>query len=222
MHIAEGFLPPSHALGWSLAAAPFVWQSCRVLTRTLRDPDGPRLALAASAAFTLALSALKLPSVAGSCSHPTGVGLGALLVGAACMPAIGTLVLLWQALLLAHGGFTTLGANVVAMAIVGPWVTVGVATVLRRVGLGAAVSVVAAVATGSLATYLTTALQLALAYPSAHGVGESFAKFAALFGITQVPLAIVEGLLAFAVLRTLAHNEVSPAAASWASQRVRS
>ncbi|RYD04043.1 hypothetical protein N752_16770 [Desulforamulus aquiferis] len=34
-------------------------------------------------AFAFVLSALKIPSVTGSCSHPTGVGLGAILFGPA-------------------------------------------------------------------------------------------------------------------------------------------
>ena len=66
------------------------------------------------------LSALKIPSVTGSCSHPTGTGLGAVLFGPGVMTVLGTIVLLFQALLLAHGGLTTLGANVFSMAIVGP------------------------------------------------------------------------------------------------------
>ena len=38
-----------------------------------------RTLLGVAAAFSFVLSALKLPSVTGSCSHPTGTGLGALL-----------------------------------------------------------------------------------------------------------------------------------------------
>ncbi len=57
------------------------------------------------------LSALKIPSVTGSCSHPTGVGLGAIMFGPSVMFVLGTIVLIFQALLLAHGGITTLGAN---------------------------------------------------------------------------------------------------------------
>ena len=69
------------------------------------------------------LSALKIPSVTGSCSHPTGVGLGAILFGPNVMAVLGVIVLLFQAILLAHGGLTTLGANAFSMAIVGPIVS---------------------------------------------------------------------------------------------------
>ena len=54
------------------------------------------------------VSSLKIPSVTGSCSHPTGTGLGAILFGPSIMSLLGIIVLLFQALLLAHGGLTTL------------------------------------------------------------------------------------------------------------------
>lgn len=66
------------------------------------------------------LSALKIPSLTGSCSHPTGVSLGAILFGPSVMSILGAIVLLFQSLLLAHGGLTTLGANSFSMEIVGP------------------------------------------------------------------------------------------------------
>lgn len=186
MHIAEGFLPAAHAAGWSLAAVPFIWHAARQVGRQLRQAPDFRLALAAATAFTLALSALKLPSVTGSCSHPTGTGLGAMLVGAGAMPLLGLIVLSWQALFLAHGGISTLGANLVAMAVVGPWTTVALATGLRRAGARPSVVVGGATGAGSLATYLTTAMQLALAFPdSAGGVLVAFVKFATLFGVSR-------------------------------------
>ena len=60
--------------------------------------------LALCGAFAFVLSALKIPSATGSCSHPTGVGLGAILFGPAATAVLGLIVLLFQALLLAHGG----------------------------------------------------------------------------------------------------------------------
>ncbi|WP_243015103.1 energy-coupling factor ABC transporter permease, partial [Brevibacillus borstelensis] len=47
-----------------------------------------------------------------------------------------------------------------------------------------------------LSTYLVTSVQLALAFPAASGgIMASFVKFAGIFALTQVPLAISEGLL---------------------------
>lgn len=112
MHIMEGFLPVEHALGWSIASAPFVALGLRSVRRQLNERPEQRMLLGVAAAFSFVLSALKLPSVTGSCSHPTGVGLGALLFGPLAMVPVGLVVLLFQALLLAHGGLTTLGASV--------------------------------------------------------------------------------------------------------------
>ncbi len=204
MHIMEGFLPVEHAVGWSLAAAPFVAYGLRSVNRHLRENPEQRMLLGVATAFSFVLSALKLPSVTGSCSHPTGTGLGALMFGPAAMAPIGAVVLLFQALLLAHGGLTTLGANVFSMAVVGPFVAYAVFLLLRRMKAGFSLSVFAAAALADLATYLTTAFQLALAFPDpAGGFAASFAKFAGIFGLTQVPLAISEGLLTVLVINAV-------------------
>jgi cobalt/nickel transport system permease protein len=205
MHIMEGFLPAPHALAWSAAAVPFVAVGAWRLRRILRDTPEARLPLAAAAGFAFVLSALKLPSVTGSCSHPTGTGLGAVLFGPAVMALPGALVLLFQALLLAHGGLTTLGANIISMAVVGPWVAYGVWRGCGALGLPAAVGIFLAACLGDLATYGVTSAQLALAFPDpAGGVAAAFGKFAGIFALTQVPLAIAEGLVTVVVVNALA------------------
>lgn len=207
MHIMEGFLPAGHALGWTVLSAPFVVAGALSLRRILRDHPEARLTLAAAGAFTFVLSALKLPSVTGSCSHPTGTGLGAIAFGPSVMALIGTVVLLFQGLLLAHGGLTTLGANVFSMAIAGPWIGWAAwkgATALR---LPTAVAVFLGAMLADLATYVTTAFQLALAFPDpVSGLAGSFVKFAAIFAVTQVPLAIAEGLLVVVVMNAFARR----------------
>ena len=101
MHIAEGFLPPAHAIGWSIAAAPFVVHGARAVAKEVRDNPESTLLLGAAGAFTFVLSALKLPSITGSSSHPTGTGVGAILFRPPVMALLGTVVLMFQALLLA-------------------------------------------------------------------------------------------------------------------------
>ncbi|PNG24545.1 energy-coupling factor ABC transporter permease [Methylocella silvestris] len=211
MHIMEGFLPVSHAVGWFVASAPFVVAGGLSLRKIIRERPEARLNLAACGAFAFVLSALKMPSVTGSCSHPTGVGLGAVIFGPAVMAVLGTIVLLFQALLLAHGGLTTLGANVFSMAVVGPWVSYGIWKGLRSSGASIAVAVFAAAAVGDLATYVTTAVQLSLAYPDAEsGIVGSFIKFAGIYAVTQVPLAIAEGLLTVVVMNALSGRAGQP------------
>src|SRR5690349_22052062 len=131
MHIMEGLLPAGHCVAWPAVSAPFVVHGGIRLRRVMREHPQMRLTLAASGAFCFVLSALKMPSVTGSCSHPTGTGLGAVLFGPGVMSVLGTIVLLFQALLLAHGGLTTMGANIFSMAIVGPWVSYGLYKLFR-------------------------------------------------------------------------------------------
>lgn len=202
MHITEGFLPPAHALAWTAVATPFVVHGARSAARLVREHPETRLLLGAAGAFTFVLSALKLPSVSGSSSHPTGVGLGAIVLRPPVMALLGTIVLVLQALLLAHGGLTTLGANVVALAVVGPWVAYAVWRLLARAPF--TLAAFAAIAAADLATYLTTATQLALAFPDATtGVLGAWLRFVGVFGVTQVPLAIVEGAVGALLLRGL-------------------
>ena len=204
MHIMEGFLPVGHAIGWFAASTPFVVAGAISLRKILRERPETRMTLAAAGAFTFVLSALKMPSVTGSCSHPTGTGLGAIVFGPAVMAVIGMIVLLFQALLLAHGGLTTLGANVFSMAIVGPWVSWAIWRGLSKVGASIGVAVFFAAALGDLATYATTAAQLALAYPDpASGFVGALLKFGGIYAVTQVPLSIAEGFLTVVVLDAL-------------------
>jgi len=204
MHIMEGFLPVQHAIGWSLASAPFVGYGLYAIKKRIREKPEQRMLLGVAAAFTFVLSALKLPSVTGSCSHPTGTGLGAVLFGPVAMAPIGAVVLLFQALLLAHGGLTTLGANIFSMAIVGPFAAALIYRLGRTIKLSFGVSIFMAASLGDLLTYVTTAGQLALAFPDpTGGFAASFVKFCGVFTVTQIPLAICEGLLTLIVFNAL-------------------
>jgi cobalt/nickel transport system permease protein len=195
MHIAEGYLPIAWAGFWWAVSLPFFGLGLRSLIRITKMHPELKLLLALAGAFTFVLSALKIPSVTGSSSHPTGTGLGTILFGPLAMTVIGGLVLLFQAVLLAHGGLTTLGANMFSMAIVGPFVAYGVYRVLIRTGKPK-IAVFSAAMLQNLVTYLVTAVQLALAFPAVQGgFWAAFVKFVGVFALTQIPLAVTEGLL---------------------------
>jgi len=204
MHIMEGFLPIEHAIGWTAASAPFVAYGLYTINKRIKEKPEQRMLLGVAAAFTFVLSALKMPSVTGSCSHPTGTGLGAILFGPAAMAPIGMVVLLFQAILLAHGGLTTLGANIFSMAIVGPFAAAAIYRLAKAAKIPFGISIFLAASCADLLTYVTTSAQLALAFPDpAGGFIASFAKFAAVFAVTQIPLAISEGLLTVIVMNAL-------------------
>ena len=204
MHIMEGYLPVTHAIAWSATSIPFLAWGVKRLSDKLRREPKSRLILGASGGFAFVLSALKLPSVTGSCSHPTGIGFGTVLFGPAIMSVLGCIVLVFQALFLAHGGLTTLGANTFSMAIVGSLVAWGVFRTGERLCLPFNLSLFLAAALSDLLTYVTTALQLALAFPDpTSGIAGAAAKFLGVFAITQVPLAVTEGLLTVLVMNLL-------------------
>lgn len=201
MHIMEGYLPAAMCAVWGIACLPFLAAGVVGMRRTIRDHRKTVLLLAMSGAFIFVISSLKIPSLTGSCSHMTGTGLAAILFGPFQVSVLGVIVLLFQALLLAHGGLTSLGANTFSMAIAGPIFT----WVLYKLGckakLNRKVVIFAAAALGDLFTYCVTSIQLAVAYPDAvGGVAASAVKFLGVFAPTQLPLAIIEGILTVIII----------------------
>ena len=201
MHIMEGYLPATFCVAWGILCLPFLFAGFFSIQKTLRENRRKITLLAMSGAFIFVISSLKIPSLTGSCSHMTGTGLGAILFGPFPVVILGLIVLLFQALLLAHGGITTLGANTFSMAVAGPLLAWGIYRGCQKLHINRKVSIFLAAALGDLFTYCVTSLQLALAYPSQMGgVGASMVKFLVVFAPTQLPLAVIEGLLTTAIL----------------------
>lgn len=208
MHIAEGFLPPLWSGLYFLLIIPFMYLGIRDIKRKGKLTNDMKLFIAVAGAYCFVLSALKLPSVTGSASHPTGTGLGAVLFGPFVMTVISSIVLLFQSLFLAHGGLTTLGANTFSMGVVGPIVAYAAYRLSGRNKVG----IFLAAALGDIATYIVTAIQLAIAHPAeVGGISASLVKFLSIFAITQIPLAIAEGILTviiFNIIEKYSQNEL--------------
>jgi len=205
MHIMEGFLPPIWCVSWGALVIPFVVLGLFSIQKTVKQNPRLKMLLAMAGAFAFVLSALKIPSVTGSCSHPTGVGLGAILFGPTAMSVLGMIVLLFQAILLAHGGLTTLGANTFSMAVVGPIVSFATYKIVKKANGPQWLAVFLAAALGDLLTYVTTSIQLALAFPAeTGGFLASLVKFMGIFAVTQIPLAISEGILTVLIFNVIA------------------
>ena len=81
MHIVEGFLSPLWCVVYFALSAPFFILGLRDIKSKTKDNKDLKMLLALVAAYAFVLSAMKLPSVSGSSSHPTGTGLGAILFG---------------------------------------------------------------------------------------------------------------------------------------------
>ncbi len=190
----EGFLPPLWCAVWYIIAIPVVAYGLYKIKKVVDETPESKALLAVSGAFMFVISSLKLPSVTGSCSHPTGNGLGAALFGPAATAVLAAIVLIFQAILLAHGGLTTLGANIVSMGIVGPLVGWLVYLALKKVGCPSKINIFFIAFIADFATYLVTAIQLGLAFPEPNTMA-AITKFFLIFAPTQLPLAIAEGLL---------------------------
>ncbi|MDH5696279.1 MAG: energy-coupling factor ABC transporter permease, partial [Dehalococcoidia bacterium] len=123
MHIAEGILPANWAAIWYVIAIIFLVIGIIIIRRKTREVRGlmPLLGISGAAIFLISVFPVPVP-VTGSCSHPCGTPLGAILVGPFISTVLGALALLIQALFLAHGGISTWGANIVSMALVGSFV----------------------------------------------------------------------------------------------------
>ncbi len=206
MHIAEGFLPLKWSLFWFACSVPIVTMGIYKLSKRIQKNPEQKMLVGVSGAFTFVLSALKMPSVTGSSSHLSGVALGAILFGPTTMSVLGTIVLLFQAILLAHGGLTTLGANVFAMAIVGPVTAYWIYKAGIKMCLNRSMAVFVATFVCNIFIYGTTSIQLALAFPGDSFLASSI-KFLTIFAVTQIPLAVIEGLLTVMIFNFLVKHE---------------
>ncbi len=194
MHIMEGFLPLQWCVFWFALSVPVVAYGAYNMNNIMKANRDVLPLLAVSGAFIFVLSSLKMPSVTGSCSHPTGTGMGAILFGPWITALLSIIVLIYQAIFLAHGGLTTLGANTFSMGIAGPIVGYLVYKGSMKSGINMYIAVFLAALLADWATYIVTSIQLALAFPAVSGgVLASLQAFLAVFAITQAPLAIVEG-----------------------------
>ena len=196
MHIAEGILPFGWAMVWFAVAAPFVAIGLRRLNTLAKDDLSvkPLVGLMAAVVFIISCMPIPVPS-AGTCSHPCGTGISAILVGPFVSVVITAVALLIQALFLAHGGLSTLGADIVSMGVVGSFAAWFVFRGMRGLGAGLAVAGFAAGLVADWATYLTTSVELAAGIRGSEPFWPLAGKIVVAFIPTQLPLGILEGAM---------------------------
>ncbi len=202
MHIAEGILPAPWAALWFAASAPFVYWGLRKLKNQGRQSTWfkPYVGMVGAAVFIISCMPIPIP-FAGTCSHPCGTGLAAILIGPALTAVVASIALVLQALFLAHGGLTTLGADVFSMGVAGALAGFGVFRISRRLGLSYSASAFLAGLLSDWATYAVTSVQLAGALAEPGAFPSLFYAIAAAFIPTQLPLGVLEGFLCMGALR---------------------
>jgi cobalt/nickel transport system permease protein len=207
MHLADGVLPASWCVVWALVALPFVffaWQ--RFDRQRRRDPRSmPLAAMVGATVFALSCMPIPVPFV-GTCSHPCGTGLAAVLLGPLMAVLLTIVALALQALFLAHGGVTTFGADVVSMGVVGGFAGYAAFRAARAAGLGLWGAGFLAGLLSDWATYLTTAGELSLGLHGDRSLGGLFLAVVAAFVPTQLPLGILEGFLTGGALAFVAER----------------
>lgn len=207
MHISEGILPLPWAALWFAVATPFVFYGCRELRRLSQEDLSmkPLIGLLAAVVFIISCMPIPVPT-AGTCSHPCGTAISAILAGPFVSVLISTVALLIQALVMAHGGLTTLGADIVSMGVVGSFTGYALFKGLRKVGASLGVAAFCAGMLTDWATYMTTSLELASGIRGSEPFLPLFAKIMIAFIPTQLPLGILEGAMTAGMVTLLARK----------------
>lgn len=197
MHIQDGFLVGKWAIGWYGASSVFVAKGISDIVRRSKTVPmyKPLLGLISAAVFFISLLPIPILGL-GTSSHPVGTPMAAILVGPFAGSILAVVALLLQALFFSHGGLVTLGANVFSMGVVGSLVGYGIFKLSRRLGLSLGVAAFIAGCLGDLAVYVTTSFELASGGPQLGlPLAKAFVTFLAVFMPTQLPLALLEGLV---------------------------
>jgi cobalt/nickel transport system permease protein len=156
--------------------------------------------LVGAAVFIISCMPIPVPT-AGSCSHPCGTGIAAIFIGPLLTVVVTSVALVLQALFLAHGGLTTLGADLASMGVAGAFIGYVSFILARRLTGRWWIAAFLAGLLSDWATYSITSLQLAAALHGNAPFGKFFLTVLLAFVPTQVPLGIVEGFMCIGAYR---------------------
>ena len=166
MHLSEGILPLKQVIITSCIAIPCVVDGYRKFQKSsksnTREDRKPFITMAFALCFALTLLPVPVP-IAGASSHMCATPLLALILGPRITVFPVFCILLLQAIFFAHGGLTTLGANVLTLGVVGPWVTLLVSGLLSRFKISSSICIGLSCFIGSLSVYFSDTLLLSWA-----------------------------------------------------------
>ncbi|HDN95072.1 MAG TPA: energy-coupling factor ABC transporter permease [Nitrospirae bacterium] len=196
MHISEGILPYNWALLWFAVAIPFVAYGIKRLKELSKTDLSIKPLVGLMAAIVFVISCMPIPvPMAGTCSHPGGTAIPAILVGPTISILVTAVALLIQALFLAHGGLSTWGADIFSMGVMGAFTGFAVFKLLRKFNVSLAVSAFFAGMLSDWAIYATTSVELASGIRGDAPFIPLFTKILIAFVPTQLPLGILEGFM---------------------------
>ncbi len=207
MHIEDGILSPLAWGSWYAVTTAFIIPGVREIKKKVQENLSYKPFLAMTGVAVFVISAMHLPvPVTGSCSHPCGTPLAAIIVGPFATAVISAIVLFFQAIFLGHGGITTIGANDFSMGIVGGISGYLSWKILRSLRSPLWLAAGAAGFVGDIATYLTSSFELALSLHGHVPLLKQWMIFFMGYGPTQFPLAIAEAVFTAAVLQVMVNR----------------
>ncbi len=176
MHIPDGFVDIPTAVATGVVSLGTVAYAVRKTSKDLGERTIPLMGV--TAAFIFAAQMLNFPVAGGTSGHFLGAMLAVALLGVWPAPIVMTVVLVVQALGMADGGITALGANVFNMGVVAVFVGYGVFVGLKKilprtlpgylvsVAVASWISVVAASAAASAELAISGTVPLGVALPA--------------------------------------------------------
>jgi cobalt/nickel transport system permease protein len=196
MHISEGIITGYPAAAYTAAGVALMgWGTWRMKKFAAKFPDKKPL-IGMGGALIFFVSLIPLPAFTGTCSHPCGTPLIAILLGPSIGIVLAGIALLLQAAFFAHGGFSTWGANLLTLGFVGcvtGWLSFRGA---RKLGLPLWLSGCVAGLLGDILVY--AAAGLILAWTLVHAPTPQYTFKGYLVAIyaaylpTQLPIALGE------------------------------
>lgn len=196
MHITEGIITGKSAVIYAGVGVALVGCGATRMKKFVNEFPEKRPLLGMGGALIFFISLIPIPAFTGTCSHPCGTPLVAILLGPGIGVALAGVSLLMQAAFFAHGGFGTWGANVLALGLFGCLFGWGAFRLARKMGLPLWVSGFAGGLIGDLMVYAAAGMILATTLVKAPNPQYSLIGYlAAIYGAylpTQLPIAIGE------------------------------
>jgi cobalt/nickel transport system permease protein len=195
MHIIEGYLPMEWCAIWliiSLAVA--VYGAKQYRDNFSGDNDALKLLLLCGVfAFFVSL-VFGWQSLKGSYSHACATGLLTVFFGPSITALVTFVVAFLQAIILAFGGLTTLGASVFSVGVLGPLCGYMLWKQLRTRNVNMVISVFLVTLVINIFAMIASAFELAVVYAEPNFIS-AFIMFFEIYVVYQIPWLIIDCVL---------------------------
>lgn len=191
MHIIEGYLPIEWCAIWLIISLAVVIYGIKEYKEHFSNNKEALLLLILSGVFAFFVSMVAFPSVKGSFSHPAATGLLTVFFGPSITALVSFVFVFLQAIILAYGGLTTVGASVFGVGVLGPLCGYIVWKELRKRDINVIISVFLVTIVINIFSCIASSLELALVYPYPT-VQSSFFMFLSIYTIPEILILIID------------------------------